>query len=261
MLFDNAASSTSEVCLPWLTNGLFRILGAVGATIGGTMLVMDPSKLGPLYNHAMPGENYHGEGHDEEHEEGEEGEEGGEEGGEESSGGAGGEASEQQSEGSDSEESQQSGGDETPDTSADEESPSNEKTQAGRNKPGEQGLGKGKLEQATELPPGQKGERRFLIPDSKGGNMRRVESPKGVALGHGQGATSGKSVGDVKQGSSPAAGQTPPQQKGVSNTDTKHSEDIMAAPDKSKKSEGVPETAKLQVSWPKSHHCPLFSLY
>ena len=35
-------------------------------------------------------------------------------------------------------------------------------------------------------------------------------------------------------------------QKGLSNTDTKHSTDIGKDPGKSKKGEGVPETAKLQ---------------
>lgn len=35
-------------------------------------------------------------------------------------------------------------------------------------------------------------------------------------------------------------------QAGLSNTDTKHSQDISADPEKSKKGEGAPETAKLQ---------------
>lgn len=35
-------------------------------------------------------------------------------------------------------------------------------------------------------------------------------------------------------------------QEGLSNTDTKHSTDITNDPDKSKKGEGAPETAKLK---------------
>ena len=242
------------------------MLGAAAVTTVGTYLVLDPSKLGPIFNHALPGEHHHGEEHDEEHEEGDEGEEGGgdgeegggeeggQEGSEESSGGEGGD---QSPEGSDSDDSKtEQSGEDTPDTSDDEDSrssdsPSNEKTQVGRNKPGEQGIGQGKLEQAKELPPGEKGERRFVVPDSKGGNMRRVESPKGIVQGRAEGQEEGGSIGDVKDGATSAvAGKTSTQQKGLSNTDTKHSIDLMADPEKSKKSEGVPETAKIQVSFP-----------
>lgn len=42
------------------------------------------------------------------------------------------------------------------------------------------------------------------------------------------------------------AGDTSKQQYGLSNTDTKHSYDLMKDPEKSKKPEGVPDTAKLQ---------------
>ena len=44
----------------------------------------------------------------------------------------------------------------------------------------------------------------------------------------------------------PVKGQMSGKQAGLSNTDTKHSTDPANDPEKSKKSEGAPETAKLQ---------------
>ncbi len=47
-------------------------------------------------------------------------------------------------------------------------------------------------------------------------------------------------------GKKPVGGSIAGKQAGLSNTDTKHSTDIGKDPDKSKKGEGVPETAKVQ---------------
>ena len=235
-----------------------RVAGAVGATIGGVYLVTNGGKMGALYNHPMPGEGHHGEEHDEEHEGGEGGE------GEESEGGGDGEG-----EASSSEDAENSGegSEESSNSNADSDHTSSEKTDAGTegtvveelaegegegeggDEEGSKGVGVGKLADAKELEPGPQGQKRFLIPSAKGGNMRRIESAKGIVQGRAEGQTEGGSIGDVKDGSTSAvAGKTSGQQKGISNTDTKHSVDLMADPEKSKKSEGVPDSAKIQVS-------------
>ena len=203
----------------------------------------------------MPGDNYHGEHGDEDHEEGEEGEEGEGEGGGE---GAEGEESggEGESDGDDS------GGNKDEGADSGYESDGDEDKQENPDKPKPEGETSPDQDQSAEekdaasqanrgvqaLEKGERGQNRMLIADAKGGTKRRIESEKGISLGRADGvAESGKSVGDVKDGSkSAAAGQTSKQQKGVSNTDTKHSVDVMADPGKSKKSEGVPETAKIQ---------------
>ena len=101
--------------------------------------------------------------------------------------------------------------------------------------------------QRTELEKGPQGQTRLHMPDAKGGGKLRSESARGMVQGRAEGSDEGESIGDVKDGSKSAVGgQTSSQQKGVSNTDTKYSVDLMKDPEKSKKSEGVPETAKIQ---------------
>lgn len=238
-----------------------RVAGAVGVTVLGTYTVMHGGKLGPILDHPLPGDNYHGEGHGEEHEEAEGEEEGEEGGGEEQSEGGGdgegeGEDSTQSSDSNEKDDSQSEQlGAGTAESVVEELSEGEESGEEGQ-----KGVGVGKLAEATELERGPQGQRRFLIPSAKGGNMRRIESPKGIVQGRAEGQTEGGSIGDVKDGSKSAvAGQTSRAQKGISNTDTKHSTDLMADPEKSKKSEGVPETAKIQVSFTLMR--PSMSLY
>ena len=113
---------------------------------------------------------------------------------------------------------------------------------------------------------GEQGDTRKHIPDAKGGSKKRIESdyakPQGQAsepeqdpdnkdvvftksqflwrysLTRSQAAAS-KATG--KAGSSTTQSS---KQEGLSNTDTKHSTDIQNSPEKSKKGEGMPETAK-----------------
>lgn len=73
---------------------------------------------------------------------------------------------------------------------------------------------------------------------------KRVESPNAIKQDD-----AGDSEGsDDKAAASktPVKGQMSGKQKGLSNTDTKHSTDVQNDSGKSKKGEGAPETAKLQ---------------
>ncbi|KAF2233386.1 hypothetical protein EV356DRAFT_503718 [Viridothelium virens] len=73
------------------------------------------------------------------------------------------------------------------------------------------------------------------VPDAKGGAKKRIDS--GYAIS--------QSVDNP--GADGAGGGTDPmaaKQKGLSNTETKHSTDIKNSPEKSKKGEGSPETSK-----------------
>ncbi|MCJ1308933.1 hypothetical protein MMC25_002588 [Agyrium rufum] len=88
------------------------------------------------------------------------------------------------------------------------------------------------------------------VPDAKGGAKKRIESAYGNKLGE-------MSEEDQKadKGDAPATAKTPGndntisgKQEGISNTDTKHSTDIANDPDKSKKAEGGPDTAKVKGS-------------
>ena len=227
------------------------MVGAAGATVAGIYGVFNMGHFGPVFKHPLPGDHYHGEGHEEDEEHGES-EEKNEDGEEVSEGGDGGESGDGEGEGEASSDSDapSSGSDDSDDSSSQQSDTSTERsTVEGDSQDG--GEKSSAPAGAKELPPGPQGQNRFLVPSSKGGNMRRVESPKGIVQGRADPDAEGGSIGDVKDGSKSAvAGQTSSKQKGISNTDTKHSIDLMADPEKSKKGEGVPETAKIQVSLP-----------
>jgi len=74
-------------------------------------------------------------------------------------------------------------------------------------------------------------------PDAKGGIKKKLESNKGAKAGE---------TGAETSTSKPAGSQNTQsgKQEGLSNTDTKHSTDITNDKSKSKKGEGVPESAK-----------------
>ncbi|PBP23317.1 hypothetical protein BUE80_DR005866 [Diplocarpon rosae] len=77
------------------------------------------------------------------------------------------------------------------------------------------------------------------IPDAKGGNKKRIESNQAIKAGETDAeAAASKPVGDKNSQTS--------KQEGLTNTDTKHSTDITNNPEKSKKGEGAPETAKVK---------------
>ncbi|KAI9651505.1 MAG: hypothetical protein M1831_000795 [Alyxoria varia] len=253
--------------LPWLVTSL-------AVTIPGTYFILKSGPKGAIIEHPMPGDHYHGEGdeghgEDEEGEtEGNEGNEGDEEASEDDSSStetdsvttsekseAGSDTSVEDS-GEQQEEGAAANADSEDAAAADSSSTSTQTTgkrlpeqptdnaMKKKNIHGEDGL---PLDQRHELEKGPQGQTRLHTPDPKGGAKKRVESAKGIAQGRGEDQEGGGSIGDVKDGSkSAAAGQTPAQQKGLSNTDTKHSTDLMKDPEKSKTSEGVPETAKIQ---------------
>lgn len=90
------------------------------------------------------------------------------------------------------------------------------------------------------------GKTKKSVPDAKGGSKKRIESDKGEKQGD-----LGKEGGNGEPKDKPSASKEPlgegsqsSKQEGLSNTDTKHSTDISSNPDKSKKSEGSPDTAK-----------------
>ncbi|KAJ9637740.1 hypothetical protein H2201_004175 [Coniosporium apollinis] len=90
------------------------------------------------------------------------------------------------------------------------------------------------------------------VPDAKGGAKKRIESTYGNKLGAASPVREdreddGKAKDKAVASKEPLDhNHTSGKQSGLSNTDTKHSEDIAANPEKSKKGEGAPETAKLQ---------------
>ncbi|KAL9090348.1 MAG: hypothetical protein Q9165_005382 [Trypethelium subeluteriae] len=92
---------------------------------------------------------------------------------------------------------------------------------------------KGKTNQGDE--DNEMTDTRKHVPDAKGGAKKRIDS--GYA----------KSQSVDNPGAGGAGGGTDrmaEQQKGLSNTETKHSTDIKNSPEKSKKGEGSPETSK-----------------
>jgi hypothetical protein len=85
-----------------------------------------------------------------------------------------------------------------------------------------------------------------IIPDAKGSNKKRIESKQGKKQGELEDPEN--DTDDEAAASKPAGGKNTQsgKQEGLSNTDTKHSTDIENNPDKSKKGEGAPETAKVK---------------
>ncbi|KAL8795078.1 MAG: hypothetical protein Q9195_002375 [Heterodermia aff. obscurata] len=136
--------------------------------------------------------------------------------------------------------------DDTPDSSDGEELQSTaHETDSGQNVEGVQF--KGPTSGGTAE--GEQGDTRKHIPDAKGGNKKRIESHYGKRLGEAAADHPDPDDEDKAASAKPPGGITTSQsgkQEGLSNTDTKHSTDITNDPDKSKKGEGSPETAKLK---------------
>ncbi|KAL9000283.1 MAG: hypothetical protein Q9169_001000 [Polycauliona sp. 2 TL-2023] len=95
---------------------------------------------------------------------------------------------------------------------------------------------------------GEQGDTRKHIPDAKGFAKKRIESHYGKEQGQLEGEDDADS--DKAAPSKPPTGSntTSQKQEGLSNTNTKHSTDLDNNPDKSKKGEGVVETAKVKGS-------------
>ncbi|MDI1489271.1 MAG: hypothetical protein OHK93_008549 [Ramalina farinacea] len=85
-------------------------------------------------------------------------------------------------------------------------------------------------------------------PDAKGGIKKRHQSNNAKVLGKADSEEQDPDNEDMGASSKDTGDRTTQsgKQEGLSNTDTKHSVDISNDPDKSKKGEGVPETAKLK---------------
>lgn len=94
----------------------------------------------------------------------------------------------------------------------------------------------------------KQGDTRKVEDDSKGGKKLRIDSDSAKDLGAGpekrsdgsDSAATNKEIDTSKGGESDISSK----QAGLSTTATKHSTDIGSDPEKSKKGEGVPETAK-----------------
>ncbi|KAI4258600.1 MAG: hypothetical protein LQ352_001135 [Teloschistes flavicans] len=93
---------------------------------------------------------------------------------------------------------------------------------------------------------GEQGDTRKHIPDAKGGAKHRIESHYGKELGSLKEEDPGDSDKPAGAKSTSSPGSISDKQRGLSNTQTKHSTDIDNDPGKSKKGEGYAETAKAQ---------------
>ncbi|KAL6721719.1 hypothetical protein ACLMJK_000824 [Lecanora helva] len=93
---------------------------------------------------------------------------------------------------------------------------------------------------------GEQGDTRKHIPDAKGGSKKRIESAYAIKLGESQEPQQDPSNEDLGAAAKPVGNKSTQsgKQEGLSNTDTKHSTDIVSNPDKSTKPTGAPETAK-----------------
>ncbi|KAK5172394.1 hypothetical protein LTR16_011737 [Cryomyces antarcticus] len=88
------------------------------------------------------------------------------------------------------------------------------------------------------------GDTRQHIPDAKGGAKKRINSGYGIELGRGSTEREDGSDKAVPAKTPKSMNEMSGKQAGLSNTSTKHSTDIANDPEKSKKGEGGPETAK-----------------
>ncbi|TKA64627.1 hypothetical protein B0A49_09017 [Cryomyces minteri] len=88
------------------------------------------------------------------------------------------------------------------------------------------------------------GDTRQHIPDAKGGAKKRINSGYGIDLGRGSTEREDGSDKAVPAKTPKSMNEMSGKQAGLSNTSTKHSTDIANDPEKSKKGEGGPETAK-----------------
>ncbi|KAF1346241.1 hypothetical protein BDV97DRAFT_38648 [Delphinella strobiligena] len=92
------------------------------------------------------------------------------------------------------------------------------------------------------------GDTRKVEDDHKGAKKLRIDSAAAKDLGAGEthGEDGSETAVTNKDISKAEEGDISQKQKGLSTTATKHSTDITQDPEKSKKGEGVPETAKAQ---------------
>jgi len=204
---DTVKKASSDI--PWLVSG-------IAVTIGGTYAALQPRD--PVEHH-----DDHGEGHGDEHEEKEESTE--EEPAEESS---------------KDEEKPEEGGEEkaSSDGAEKEEAPKEEDTESqedGEKKDTEESEGKPKSSDSAEV-------------SNKGMTKNASNTAKHEETGTGKklrlDSTAGQNVGEgVSSGDGDAMSN---KQRGISNTDTRHSTDLSKNPEKSQKGEGTVETAKIK---------------
>ncbi|KAL8857516.1 MAG: hypothetical protein Q9178_005844 [Gyalolechia marmorata] len=95
---------------------------------------------------------------------------------------------------------------------------------------------------------GEQGDTRKHIPDAKGFNKLRIESDYGKEQGKLEDEDSAHTDKAAPSKSPVGTNTTSQKQEGLTNTDTKHSLELDSNPEKSKKGEGVVETAKVKGS-------------
>ncbi|KAI9715800.1 MAG: hypothetical protein M1828_000705 [Chrysothrix sp. TS-e1954] len=256
----NARFKTLKSDLPWLA-------GAVLFTVPATYAILQSGPIGHPYYHPMPGDNWHPD-----KEEGEEPDEGSQEGMEigeggikshdeeddEDEGGDDGDAQEK-SEEDESEGAKDQGASETesqPDDEAAEEGQSPESSDAKGSEQDssedssteeEEAGDTGKYEPGGKLSPRNRDAKQRIYsttPDAKGGVKRKIEGD--YARKQGEADDSSDQDTPAASGKEAKQGHISSKQKGLSNTDTKHAHDFSGEQNLSKKSEGTPETAKLQ---------------
>ncbi|KAL9128159.1 MAG: hypothetical protein Q9217_003102 [Psora testacea] len=146
------------------------------------------------------------------------------------------------SEGENSSDSESENGQDTPDTSDNEgvdDGP--QEKERGANVEGMRFKGA-----ASATKEDDQNDTRMRIPDAKGGYKKRINSHYGRRQGVAQDEEQDPENEDLAAGSKPPGDfdKQSGKQEGLSNTDTKHSTDIANDPEKSTKSNGMPETAK-----------------
>ncbi|KAF2156659.1 hypothetical protein K461DRAFT_289056 [Myriangium duriaei CBS 260.36] len=232
--------------IPWLA-------GAIAVTIPGCYLLWPEKSHGDAHHGHGEHKEEHAESHDEKPDQ-EESSEDAQESGEnkaEQSEQSQDEKSEDSGKSDDSEKKSDDKADKKSDDKKDETSDDKEEksddNKSGSGKKVEGVQFKGKTSAGGE--DNEIGDNRKRESDSKGAYKKRIDSDYQKDLGEGdhkteEGSPSGKSA----TGPSGDPGAIDTKQQGISTTPTRHSTKIDEDPDKSKKGEGAPETAKSQTS-------------
>ncbi|MCJ1355201.1 MAG: hypothetical protein MMC33_005192 [Icmadophila ericetorum] len=230
----HSAKASSD--LPWA-------IGAFAVTAPSVWWLLQPDPNKESHGHGHEGGGHGKDGHEEheEHEEASEQKDGSGEG--EKTEKSEGESEDKDSDSSSDSDSEQGKGADTPDTSDEErkhaEDPDNQphETESGGDIEGVKFKGSTK--------DGEAGDTRKHIPDAKGGKKKRIESDLGKKQGE-QESGSGDDDNPAPSKESKGGDTISGKQEGLSNTNTKHSTDLTNNPEKSRKGEGGPDTAKVK---------------
>lgn len=210
-----------------------RLISGIAITIGGTYVALQPHDSGHHDDHG----DEHGEGHGDEHEEKEESSEE--------------ESSEEPAEGSKDEDKSDDGGEEekaSDDEAKREDTPKDDAPKEEDSESNDDGGKKDdekKDSEESEDKPKKSGNAEV---SNKGMTKSASNTVKHEETGTGKklrlDSSAGKTIGEGS--SSGDEDDMSHKQRGMSNTDTKHSTDPSKDPEKSKKGEGTVETAKIK---------------